>query len=108
MANGPSQSRFCRLRKIHRMNIKKFLKKITSSPHERLKTMPRFVPGKVDTPIGAISYVDALSTYHQYQQIFKRDCYQFSRDNQHADKVSHIIDCGANIGLSSVYLARQY
>ena len=47
--------------------------------------------------------VDMLSFAYQYEEIFCQENYLFP-----ATRIPHIIDCGANVGTSVLYFAKQY
>jgi FkbM family methyltransferase len=70
--------------------------------HELL-ALPRYVPGKFMTAIGELNYVDACTFVVCAREIFEQRCYAFNGSGEIT-----IIDCGANIGLSSLWLALNY
>jgi FkbM family methyltransferase len=69
-----------------------------------LREFPRRTPGKVKIKDRPIIFADLHSFYHQSQQIFKSHLYDFSTDTDNPV----IIDCGAHIGLASIYFAEKY
>jgi len=71
---------------------------------ELLKT-PRYTRGHLSLSKYELDYVDGASLYHQYREIVNKKIYIFS-DNK--EKNYTILDCGANIGLASIELSRNY
>ena len=70
----------------------------------RLKKMSRFMPTSTHVLDFEIQLIDAESFVGQYQEIFQKQIYKFSTQTQQP----YVIDCGANIGLSLIYLKRLY
>lgn len=75
-----------------------------STEEQRLKSSSRFVASETNLFGKRIRYVDALSYLFMRSEIFESEIYRFKCNRQ--DPV--IIDCGANIGLSSIYFKRIY
>lgn len=69
-----------------------------------IKTYPRRKNGKLKINNREIIFVDLHSFYHQALQIFKSQLYGCSFDKE--DPV--ILDCGAHVGLASIYFATKY
>ena len=70
----------------------------------RLRAEPRYVSGTSDLTGEELEYVDALSFFNIYYEVFKRGIYRF-----HSEKTAPtILDCGANIGLSVLYFKRLF
>ncbi len=66
--------------------------------------VPRFTPGEIQLDEYWLRYADLLSTCPQWEDIFVR---QTMRVNLPTD-TPRILDCGANIGLASLYFKRLY
>jgi FkbM family methyltransferase len=65
----------------------------------RLARIPRHVPGHTNLLLRPIQFVDAASMVSAYREIWQREIYSFiARTEEPA-----IIDCGANIGLATLY-----
>src|ERR1051325_5256665 len=65
---------------------------------------PRYTPGHVAAGPYRIEYADAMSVWPQWDDIFLHDVLAF--DTQAA--APRIIDCGANVGIASLYYKRRY
>ena len=63
-------------------------------PLDKLKTLSRFQQGTFVTPEYTIDYLDSLSLYHEYSDIFQNKIYHFSTNNP----APVIIDAGGYIG----------
>ncbi|HOW36318.1 MAG TPA: FkbM family methyltransferase [Candidatus Omnitrophota bacterium] len=70
----------------------------------RLRLFPRYRPTETRLLSKRIRLVDAASFLSAYEEIFGNESYKFPCGN----KEPHIIDCGANIGLSIIYFKRLY
>ena len=70
----------------------------------KLNNYPRRLPGELRINKTPIHYVDFHSFYHQANQIFRFELYGF---HNKVDKL-FILDCGAHIGLASIYFANQF
>lgn len=66
---------------------------------KHLKRLKRFQPDMVQLDSRIFHYPDAVSFAFAWEQIFLNECYRF----ESACKAPRIIDCGANIGLASIY-----
>ena len=64
----------------------------------------RYSPGRFTFPFGALEYVDGKSLKWQYWEIFVRKSYDF--DAQREDPT--IVDCGGNVGLSTIWFKHRY
>ena len=69
-----------------------------------LKSYPRRKKGKLKIDNKELYFVDLHSFYHQAIQIFNSNLYGFISNNANPT----IIDCGAHIGLASIYFAQKY
>jgi FkbM family methyltransferase len=69
-----------------------------------VKSYPRKTPGRVKIDGTSFTFADLHSFYYQAIQIFKSDLYGFKADNNNPV----IVDCGAHIGLASMYFAEKY
>jgi len=70
----------------------------------RAELTPRFTPGEIRMVDYDLRYSDLLSFCPQWQDIFVRRVLAF-RSN---DPAPRILDCGANIGLASLFFKRAY
>jgi FkbM family methyltransferase len=89
------------------MFIKKFLKykkKPKPTELERLQAYPTQVVGYTDILGPRFKFHDSLSFLVTYKEIFKDEIYRFpSGIGRHT-----ILDCGANMGLSTIFFAINY
>lgn len=69
-----------------------------------LSSYPRRVPGTLFVEGREVYYVDLHSFYHQSMQIFAHNLYDFT--SSVSDPL--ILDCGAHIGMASLYFASRY
>jgi FkbM family methyltransferase len=74
------------------------------SDTKKLLRQPRCQQGLSSLFDFPFHYVDAGTFYYGYQEIFKDEAYKFDTTTA----VPYIIDCGANIGLSTVYFKKLY
>ena len=68
-----------------------------------LLAMPRFQPGLIDSAKGPLAYVDACTLVVGVREIFAEHCYRIPDRG-----TMTIIDCGANIGVSTIWFATYY
>lgn len=76
---------------------------LTQAEEHELLSRPRYIPGSFTTPVGELSFVDPCTFVVCAREIFSEKCYEFKGSGP-----LRIIDCGANIGLSSIWLALNY
>jgi FkbM family methyltransferase len=92
--------------------IKRFLKELAErilnhkkySETKKLLRQPRYQSGKSTLFKSPFYYVDASTFYYGYADIFLYEPYKFK--SKLSDPL--IIDCGANIGLGTIYFKQQY
>jgi FkbM family methyltransferase len=65
---------------------------------------PRYTPEYIKTPDVSMHMPDAASFLSAYREIFIRNIYKFPSPRSDP----HIIDCGANIGVSVLYFKKLY
>ena len=65
---------------------------------------PRFTPGTIRMLDYELQYSDLLTFCVQWQDIFVKRCLDF----QATADAPRILDCGANVGLASLYFKRRY
>jgi FkbM family methyltransferase len=65
---------------------------------------PRFTPGTIRMGEYTLMYSDLLSFCPQWQDIFVNNALAFETTNP----TPRILDCGANVGLASLYFKRRY
>lgn len=70
----------------------------------RAETMPRFTPGTIRMMDYDIRYSDLLSFCPQWREIFVNRVLAF----ESASPSPRILDCGANVGLASLFFSRLY
>ena len=68
------------------------------------ETTPRFTPGRIRMLDYDLQYADLLSFCPQWEDIFVKRTLEF----QSATQAPRILDCGANVGLASLYYKRRY
>lgn len=70
----------------------------------RAQREPRRTAGEISVAPYSFEYADAMSAWPQWDDIFVRHALAFETD----EPAPRIIDCGANIGLASLYYKRRY
>lgn len=70
----------------------------------RIGKNERFTASNTDILGSDLRYADPASFLSGYKEIFKNEIYRFKANS---DK-PHILDCGANIGLSVIYFKKLY
>lgn len=71
---------------------------------EKLKFLPRRRRGILRFNMYAVEYVDSISLYYEYKDIFKKQIYYFKTER----KYPVIIDAGGYIGMSVLYFKSIY
>jgi len=70
----------------------------------RARDEPRRTHGRIAIPPYRFEYADAMSTWPQWDEIFIHQSLAFTTSLPEP----RILDCGANIGLASLYFTRRY
>lgn len=70
----------------------------------RLRALPRRVAGESMVTGALLQYPDAASLVSMYEEIFDRKVYAFYAEGN----APRILDCGANIGLSAIWLKKHH
>ena len=70
----------------------------------RLRRMPRFKEGSTNIFGKSFLFVDGASFLAAYKEIFLTEIYKFTADSE----TPYILDCGANVGVSVLYLKKLY
>jgi len=70
----------------------------------RAETTPRFTPGRIRMLDYDLQYSDLLSFCPQWQDIFVKKALEFRPSTD----TPRILDCGANVGLASLYFKRAF
>ncbi|MFD2207943.1 FkbM family methyltransferase [Kiloniella antarctica] len=86
------------------MVFKGSIKEIILQIRTVVDTYPRRLPGSVICDGVTLEYVDLHSFYYQAFQIFEKGLYHFDTKN-HSPR---IIDCGAHIGLATLFFHINY
>jgi FkbM family methyltransferase len=68
------------------------------------QSTPRFTPGEIQLMDYRIKYLDLMSVCPGFHDIFVQDAVDFHS----ASPAPRILDCGANIGLASLFFRRRY
>lgn len=71
---------------------------------DRLARLPRYSIGETNILENNILLVDGRSFVHGYEEIFIKEIYKFESTTE----TPIIVDCGANIGLATIYFKRNY
>lgn len=76
------------------------------SPEEsrRLAALPRYQPGSATSRLGRIHFVDACTLLGGEREIYQEQVYAFAP----AADPPIVVDCGANIGLASLWFASRF
>jgi FkbM family methyltransferase len=77
---------------------------ILNELERRARSEPRRTAGTIAVPPYRFEYVDALSTWPQWDDIFVHSSVAFRTPNERP----RILDCGANVGLASLFFRRAY
>ncbi len=85
-------------------NRKKPPRKFSEEQLEELKTQPRWIRGSIGYADHDFHYHDAQCFYDSYKEILDDEIYRFN--TTHANPL--IIDCGANMGVSVLFFAKEY
>lgn len=88
------------LRKIY----KRFYSDPVAMELDRLVRLPRYTATETYLLGEKVIIVDGPSFVHGYEEIFKSEIYKFSHDNDSP----LIIDCGANIGLATLFFKHHF
>src|SRR5262245_29502721 len=80
--------------------LTKALLEIMAQLAPTIKDWPRRQPGLLVVGGKLLRYADLFSTYHHIREIFEEKIYGFRCD----EPSPYILDCGAHIGLASLYL----
>jgi FkbM family methyltransferase len=70
---------------------------------ECARTVPRYTPGSIRMLDYELRYADLLSFCPEWHDIFVEDALEYRADSA----APRILDCGANIGLASLYFKRR-
>lgn len=71
---------------------------------EQAELVPRHTPGTIELMGYRLRYADLLTLCPQWHDLFVAGAYHF----QAASPAPRILDCGANLGLASLYFKRLY
>jgi hypothetical protein len=71
---------------------------------QRAETTPRFTPGQITLMDLDVRYADLLTLCPQWDDIFVKRTLEFTT----ASPSPRILDCGANVGLASLFFHRLY
>ncbi|HLI94186.1 MAG TPA: FkbM family methyltransferase, partial [Puia sp.] len=70
----------------------------------RLSRLPRYTPGSFEWKGTSIAFPDSSSFVFMYKELFVGNIYKFNSDIESP----LILDCGANIGMSVIYLKELF
>lgn len=79
-------------------------KEIFTKKIEDLQALPHGIPGGIDIYEHRFYFHDARCFYDSYLEILKEEIYKFKTTNERPV----IIDCGANMGVSVLFFAKEY
>jgi FkbM family methyltransferase len=79
---------------------------ISNNEIDRLNKMPRFLSSYTELFGKQINFVDASTYLGSLFEIFNAEIYKF-QDNNNSSNIT-IIDCGANIGLATIYFKKHF
>ncbi len=86
-------------------NIKTFVSaRYASLLLRRVKKKDRYKRGNIVINNTKIEFIDSISFYYQYKEIFNKEIYHFKS----SCNSPYIIDCGSNIGLSILFFKKKY
>lgn len=95
-------------------NFSQFFKKnknnnggISEKDLRNIEKFPRMKKGTVSLFGCDFTYTDNLSFVDTYKEIFINEIYKFHESSNNG-KEKVILDCGANIGLSTLYFSKKY
>jgi FkbM family methyltransferase len=71
----------------------------------KIRNIPRYTPGRARTKMGIIEYLDVVTFRSGLKEIFVDEIYKVKKFSSQNPVV---IDCGANIGLASIYFSKVY
>lgn len=80
---------------------------VSDQVYRDLRAMAPFTPGSATILDRTIAFSDVEGLLHSLREIFVDEVYRFATDLD-ADTPPHIIDAGANIGLSVLYFKRLH
>jgi FkbM family methyltransferase len=66
--------------------------------------VPRYTPGRIELMGYDLAYTDLMTLCPQWHDIFVRESLRFRASSE----TPRILDCGANVGLASLYFKRLY
>lgn len=72
----------------------------------KIRNIPRYTGGRAQTKMGIIEYVDADTFQSGLKEIFVDEIYKIKKKSMKNPGI--VIDCGANIGLASIYFSKFY
>jgi FkbM family methyltransferase len=80
------------------------LPEILASLAQTIESYPRRVPGELSLEGRPLRYADLRSFYYQCRQVFAERLYDF----EPGAAPSRILDCGAHIGIASLFFASRF
>ncbi|MCK4352484.1 FkbM family methyltransferase [candidate division WOR-3 bacterium] len=84
--------------------MKHLFSAFSKSNIEKLKRMPKRKSGVIQINAFSVKYINPLSIYYEYKDIFKNRIYHFNTKKHHP----FIIDAGGYIGMSALYFKSIY